>query len=114
MRASQAPEKWQLVLDAINKDDYELANKLAVKFKFAIKANKEERTYEDIRHEPLKGDYVAQSPEGDIYCHEFAAVLSRYLGLSHSYITCAIGRLEASGGVSMAGRVKGWKFWQEK
>ena len=112
MRASQAPEQWKLVLGAINKNDYELANKLAVKYKFASKIS-EEKVIDDIRHEPLKGDYVVQSPDGKLYCHEFAAVLSRYLGLSHSYVASAIGRLEASGGVSRSGRVKGWKFWQE-
>ena len=112
MRASKAPEKWQLVLNAINQDDYELANQLAIKYNFASKAS-EKKVY-DIRHEPEKGDYVAQSPDGKIYCHEFAAALSKYLGLSHSYVASAIGRLEEHGGVSRSGRVKGWKFWQEK
>ena len=111
MRASKAPEKWQQVLNAINQDDYELANQLAIKYNFAIKAS-EKKVY-DIRHEVLKGDYVAQRPDGKIYCHEFAAALSTYLGLSHSYVASAIGRLEAHGGVSRSGRVKGWKFWQE-
>ena len=31
MRASEAPDKWKLVLDTINRDDYDLANELAVK-----------------------------------------------------------------------------------
>ena len=112
MRASKAPEQWQLVLNAINQDDYELANQLAIKYNFASKAS-EEKIVDNIRHDPVKGDYVAQSPDGKIYCHEFAAALSTYLGLSHSYVASAIGRLEAYGGVSRSGRVKGWKFWKE-
>lgn len=113
MRARHAPDKWQLVLDAINRDDYDLANKLAVKYNFASKVHKE-KVVDDVRHTPVSGDYVAKSPDGKMYCHEFAAALSTYLGLSHSYVASAIGRLEARGGVSKSGRVKGWKFWQEK
>ena len=41
MRASKAPEQWQQVLDAVNRDDYELANKLAVKYGFGSAVNKE-------------------------------------------------------------------------
>ena len=113
MRASRAPEKWQLVLNAINRDDYELANKLAVKYNFASKV-KEETVYDDVRHTPLKGDYVAQSPDGKIHCHEFAGALSRYLGLSHSYIGGAVIRLEKHGGYSRSGNMKGWTFWKEE
>ena len=113
MRASKAPDKWKLVLDAVNKNDYDLANKLAIKYKFASKV-KEEKVYDDVRHEVLKGDYVAMDPDGKMYCHEFAAALSRYLGLAHSYVASAIGRLEAHGGVSKSGRLKGWTFWKEE
>ena len=52
MRASRAPEKWQLVL----RDDYELANKLAVKYNFASKV-KEETVYDDARHKSLAGKF---------------------------------------------------------
>ena len=115
MRASKAPDKWKLVLDALNKNDYELANKLAIKYKFVSKTHEEKIvTIDDIRHTPLKGDYVAMDPDGKMYCHEFAARLSTYLGLSHSYVATSIGRLEANGGVSRAGKVKGWKFWKEE
>lgn len=112
MRASELPDKWQLVLDAINRDDYELANKLAVKYNFASKVS-EEKTVDNVRHMPLKGDYVAMDPEGKIHCHEIAAALSRYLGLSHSYVASAIGRLEKYDGLSLSGNMKGWKFWRE-
>ena len=112
MRASRAPEKWQFILDAVNQDDYDLANKLAIKYKFAIKAN-EEKTVDNVRHTPLKGDYVAMDPDGKMYCHEFAAALSRYLGLTHSYVAGAIGRLEKHGGYSRSGNMKGWTFWKE-
>ena len=113
MRASRAPEQWQQVLDALNKNDYELANKLAFKYNFAIN-DKKEKAYNDIRHEPLKGDYVAQSPDGKMYCHEIASRLSISLGLSRSYVACAIGRLGANDKSPKSGRVKGWKFWKEK
>lgn len=113
MRASRAPEKWKLVLNAINQDDYELANKLAIKYNFAGKAH-EEKVIDGIRHEPLKGDYVALDPDGNIYCHERASVLSGYLGMVHSYVVVAIPRLERHGGVAKKGRMKGWTFWREK
>ena len=112
MRASQAPEQWKLVLDAVNADDYELANKLAVKYKFATKANRDKAL--DVRHTPVSGDYVAMDPSGKMYCHEKANVLSMHLGLSFSYVTSAIKRLGRQGGYSRAGAMKGWKFWQEK
>lgn len=113
MRATQAPEQWQWVLDAINDDDYELANKLAVKYKFASKVNEEEVTVV-VRNTPLKGDYVAKDPDGKIYCHERASVLSSYLGMVHSYVAVAIPRLERHGGEAKKGKMKGWKFWKEK
>jgi len=114
MRASKAPEQWQQILDAVNKNDYDLANKIAVKYKFAIKANKEEEiVYDDIRHEPLKGDYVAQSPDGKLYCHKVSAALSRYLGFSASYVGTAASRLKKHGGIAKSGKMKGWRIWKQ-
>lgn len=112
MRATQAPDKWKLVLNAINQDDYKLANKLAVKYNFASEIKKE-KVVEDVRHTPLKGDYVAMDPDGKMYCHEIASDLSRYLGLSISYVGSAIPRLERYGGAVKKGKMKGWKFWKE-
>lgn len=110
MRASQAPEQWQEVLNAINRDDYVLANKLAIKYKFASRV-KEETVYDAVRHEPLKGDFVAMDPEGKMHCHEFARALSRYLGLSESYVGAAVNRLAKHDGLSTSGVMKGWRFW---
>ena len=112
MRATQAPDKWELVLDAISDGDYELANKLAVKYKFASKVYKN-KSVDDVRHRPLKGDYVAMDPDGNVYCHELASVLSRYLGLSNSYVSMALPRLEKHDGYSQSGKLKGWKIWKE-
>lgn len=113
MRASHAPEQWQLVLDAISDDDYELAHKLAVKYNFASKDDKEDITV-DVRHTPLKGDYVAMSPDGKMYCHESGNALSIYLGLAHSYVGVSVPRLEKRGGLVIKGVMKGWKLWREK
>ncbi len=116
MRASHAPEKWKLVLDALNKNDYDLANKLAIKYKFAsktIKEEEEEIVYDDIRYEPKKGDYVAQSPDGKLYCHEVSAALSRYLGFSDSYVGTAASRLKKHGGIAKSGKMKGWRIWKQ-
>lgn len=112
MRARHAPEQWQLVLDAINRDDYELANKLAVKFKFSTEAYKE-KAAEGVRHKPLQGDYVAMDPDGKMYCHVIASDLSRHLGLSISYVGSAVPRLERYGGAIKKGKMKGWIFWKE-
>ena len=112
MRATQAPDKWKLVLDAISDDDYELANKLAVKYNFASRVYKES-VVDDVRHRPLKGDYVAMDPDGKVYCHEFSSVLSKYLGLSSSYVAMALPRLEKHDGYSQSGKMKGWRFWKE-
>ena len=113
MRASRAPEQWQEVLNAINKDDYELANKLAIKYRFASRV-KEETVYDDVRHEPLKGDFVAMSPDGTMHCHEFARALSRHIGLSESYVGAMVKRLAKHGGLSTSGVMKGWRFWVQK
>lgn len=113
MRASQAPEQWQEVLNAINRDDYELANKLAVKYNFASKI-KEETVYDDVRYEPLKGDSVAMSPDGTMYCHESARALSRHLGLSESYVGAMVRRLAKHDGLSTSGGMRGWRFWVQK
>ena len=112
MRATQAPDKWKLVLDAISDDDYELANKLAVKYKFSSGVYKE-KAVDDVRHRPLKGDYVVMDPDGNVYCHEFSSVLSRYLDLSNSYVSTALPRLEKHDGYARSGKMKGWKFWKE-
>lgn len=112
MRASLAPEQWKLVLDAVNNDDYELANKLAVKYGFAIKVHKE-KVVDDIRHEPVKGDYVAQSPDGKMYCHAHASAVSTHLGLSFTYVGSAVARSGKHGNTVKRGRMKGWKFWKE-
>lgn len=114
MRASEAPEQWKEVLTAINRDDYELAHKLAIKYRFATRSNKDAVFY-NVRHMPDSGDYVAMDPKGNIYCHEKANVLSEYLGLSFSYVSSAVKR---QGGYSRSGAVKGimkgWRFWREK
>lgn len=112
MRASEAPEQWQEVLNAMNADDYELAHELALKYRFTTKSNRDKAL--DVRYKPLKGDYVAMDPSGKKYCHEKANVLSTYLGLSFSYVTSAIKRLGGEGGYSKTGVMKGWKFWREK
>lgn len=111
MRASEAPEQWKLLLDAVNANDYELANKLAIKYNFGIKAN-EEKTVDNVRHKPLKGDYVALDPNGKMYCHEIGGALSRYLGLTRSYVSSAAVRLGRHNAVKK-GKMKGWVFWRE-
>ena len=111
MRASEAPEYWQEVLDAMNADDYKLAHKLAVKYKFATRSHRDK--VHDVRHTPLKGDYVAMNPRGKMFCHEKANILSMHLGLSSSYVASAIKRVEKQGGYAQAGAMKGWEFWKE-
>lgn len=110
MRATQAPEQWQLVLDAVNAGNYELANELVVKYKFVGEVSNGNDFIRDI---PLKGDCVAMDTDGKIYCHESGRALSRHLGLSPSYVNSAIIRLEKYGGLSLSGRMEGWKFWKE-
>ena len=112
MRASEAPEYWQEVLNALNAYDYELAHKLAVKYRF-VPRPKGEKELETVRHTPMKGDYVAMDPKGKIYCHEKANVLSGYFGLSSTYVISAIKRLGEDGGYSKSGRMRGWRFWRE-
>ena len=112
MRASKAPEQWKLVLDAVNNDDYELANKLAVKYQFASEVHKE-KAIDDIRDEPVPGDYVAMDPDGKMYCHVHASAVSTHLGLSFSYVGSAIARRGGRGATVTKGKMKGWKMWKE-
>lgn len=110
MRASEAPEKWREVLKAVNRDDYKLAHTLAVKYGFTENSVKRRIVCDEIRRKPIKGDYVAQSPDGEIYCHRFARVLSRYLGVSNPYVSSVVSRTDKT---ITRGKMKGWKFWME-
>ena len=109
MRATEVPEKWQEVLKAVNREDYELARTLAVKYGFT-KNSERQIVYAEVRLEPIKGDYVAQSPDGKLYCHKSARALSRYLGMSGTYVSNVVSRTDKP---IPRGKMKGWKFWIE-
>lgn len=112
MRATEAPEKWQEVLKVLNRNDYELARTLAVEYGFTKNSDNSDqrRVYAEVRLEPIKGDYVAQSPDGKLYCHKSARALSRYLGMSGTYVSNVVSRTDKP---IPRGKMKGWKFWLE-
>ena len=104
MRASEAPDKWRLVLDAINRDDYDLANKLAVKFGFD-KDRQEQRGRRTIY------TYFAKDTTGKVYSNANASELSMELGKARSYVSATIANRE---GIPVtSGDLEGWVFWKE-
>lgn len=105
MRATENPEQWEKLLNAINAHDYKLAHKICITYGFdgrVVALEKPKVPY---------GHYAAMSPEGNVVHNEFASVLSRYLGFSSSYITMKI--RETKGRPLIQGKMKGWTFWQE-
>ena len=105
MRASELPEKWQLVLDAINRDDYDLASKLAVRFEFDRDRQREQRGRKSIY------TYFAQDTTGKVYSNANASELSRKLGKAPSYVAATVANRE--GRPVMSGDLEGWVFWKE-
>ena len=105
MRATQAPEQWNKLLDAINADDYKLAHKICVTYGF------DGRTVVPDKPKVPYGHYAAMNPEGKVVHSKFASVLSRHLGFSSNYITMKI--RETKGRPLRQGKMKGWTFWKE-
>ena len=105
MRASELPEKWQLVLDALSLGDIELAHRLVVKFEF-------DKDKQDQRGVKTSGyTYFARDTKGRVYSNTNASALSRRLGKASSYVTVMI-RKQKGRPVSR-GDLKGWVFWKE-
>ena len=105
MRASELPDKWQLVLDALSLGDIELAHRLAIKYEFD--QNKQ------IQKSGRKSGYTyfAKDAEGKIHSSTNSAELSRRIGKATSYVTVMI-RKQKGRPVSR-GDLKGWVFWKE-
>ncbi|WP_373786525.1 hypothetical protein [Jeotgalibaca porci] len=105
MRATQAPEKWQLVLNALNTGNIELAHKLAIKFEF-------DKDHQVERRGRTSGyTYFARDTEGKVYSNTNASALSRQFGKVSSYVTAMIGKRK--GRPVLNGDLKGWTFWKE-
>ena len=105
MRASELPEKWKLVLDAINRDDYDLANDLAVKFEFDRDRQQEQRGRRS------NYTYFAKDTTGKVYSSTNASKLSKKFGKARSYVGAMIANRE--GRPVTSGDLEGWVFWKE-
>ena len=105
MRASKAPEKWQLVLDAANRADYKLANELAVKFEFDRDSHPEQKSRRSIH------TYFAKDAEGKVYSNAKASELSKEFGKAPNYVSSMI--VKRKGRPVASGELKGWVFWKE-
>lgn len=105
MRASRALEKWQLVLNALNIGDIELAHRLAVKFEFD-KDKQDQRGFETSGY-----TYFARDAKGRVYSNTNASALSRQFGKTSSYVASMI--CKRKGRPVSKGDLKGWKFWKE-
>lgn len=105
MRATDAPDKWQLVLDALSVGDIKLANELAVKFEF-------DKDKQDQRGVKTSGyTYFARDAKGSVYSNTNASALSRRLGKTSSYVAAMI--CKRKGRPVSNGDLKGWVFWKE-
>ena len=106
MRASKAPDKWQLVLDALSLGDEELANKLVIKYQF----DKDSPEHRQINASGYT--YVAKDTEDKVYSSTNASELSRRIGKVSSYVNAMI--TKRNGSPVSSGDFKGWVFWKEK
>ena len=105
MRASEAPEKWQLVLDALSVGDIKLANELAVKFGFDRNRQKEQKSRRSFC------TYFAKDTTGKVYSNTKASELSKKFGKAPNYVSSMISKRE--GRPVTSGELKGWVFWKE-
>lgn len=105
MRASEAPDKWQLVLDALSVGDIKLANELAVKFEFDRSRQKEQRSRRSIY------TYFAKDTTGKVYSNTSASELSKEFGKAPNYVSSMIS--QRKGRPVTSGELKGWVFWKE-
>ena len=105
MRATQAPEQWRKLLDAVDNKDYDLAHHICVTYKF--NGDSSSPTQKNV---PV-GHYLAMAPDGTIYHDEFGSGLSRKLNMSDSYVKKVIAKDE--GVMLKRGKFKGWRFWKQ-
>lgn len=105
MRATEAPDKWQLVLNALNIGDLELAHRLVVKFEF----DKDKQYQRRVKTSGYT--YFARDTKGRVYSNTNASALSRQFGKVSSYVTSMIGKRK--GRPVLNGDLKGWVFWKE-
>ena len=105
MRATQAPEQWRKLHDAVVNGDYESANKICVTYDF----NKDERT----TYKTQMRSYVAKSPEGEITHHESVMALARSLEFSESHLRTVV-RESGKGVPFTKGGLAGWEFWEKE
>ena len=102
MRMRHHPEGADLLYEALNNNDLEMAHAIAVKYNFAIRA------------EPIKTKYVyyARYYDGEIKRYETISELSQALGGSFDAVRL---RLARHGGTYwVKGHMKGYVIWQEK
>lgn len=108
MRATQAPEQWRKLLNAVANNDYDLAHHICVTYEFN---GVDGRTVVREKPKVSTNHYVAMSPYGDVYHHEYANELSKSLGLSEGYV---ISNIRTTGGRPVRqGKMKGWTFWKQ-
>ena len=105
MRAPQAPEQWRTLLQAVANNDYDLAHKICMTYKF----NKDERT----TYKTQMRTYVAKSPDGEITHHESVMALARSLEFSESHLRTVV--RESGKDIPLTkGGLAGWEFWEKE
>ena len=105
MRMRHHPEGANLLYEALDNDDLELAHKIAVKYNFAIRT-------EATKYNKNKHIYYARYYDGDIKQYETIEELSEALGGSFDAVRLRLAR--HSGTYWTKGKMKGYVVWQEK
>ena len=105
MRATQAPEQWRKLLNAVANKNYDLAHKICVTYKF----NKDNRTTYKVQMR----SYVAKSPKGEITHHESVMALARSLEFSETHLRTVV-RETGKGIPFTRGGLAGWEFWEKE
>ena len=105
MRLRDHPEGANLLYEALNNDDLDLAHKIAVKYNFAIRT-------EATKYNKNKHVYYARFYDGDIKRYETIEELSEALGGSFDAVRLRLAR--HSGTYWVKGKMRGYVVWQEK
>lgn len=105
MIATEAPEQWNKLLEAVVNNDYNSAHKICVTYNF----NKDERT----TYKTQMRAYVAKSPKGEITYHESIMALARHLEFSESHLRMVV-RESGKGIPFTRGGLSGWEFWEKE
>ena len=107
MRATDLPDKWQLLLDAMEIDDFETAHEICTKYRFT--------DAEEPKVKPAPKRYRLHwiSPSGNTGLAGSQGILGKVMGIRPDAISAKFSKDRSDEIEWMAGQNKGWKVRRE-